>query len=89
MQGGNGGTLSEFAIEDDEYITSLRGRCAPYVDSLVIHTNKRTSIQYGGTGGSTDYKLDIQYPNQELVGFLGRSGSWLDAIGVVLVAKGT
>jgi len=88
MHGGNGGTLSEFTIEDDEYITSLSGRYDRVVNSLVIQTNKRTSSQYGGNGGSTDYKLHIQYPKQELVGFLGRSGLLLDAIGIVLVDKG-
>ena len=82
MHGGEGGTLSEFTIEDDEYITGLSGHYGQFVNSLIIHTNKRTSSQYGGSSG-TDYQY-IQYPNLELVGFLGRSGSYLDAIGYVL-----
>jgi hypothetical protein len=86
MHGGNGGTLSEFTIEDDEYITSLSGRYDRFVNSLVIGTNKRTSSQYGGTGGSSDYKLVIQ-SNQKLVGLQGRSERYLNAIGIVLAIK--
>ncbi len=88
MHGGDGGTYDEFIIDDDEYITSLGGRYAQFVNSVIIHTNKRTSSQYGGDGGSADYNnIDIQYPNQEFVGFLGRSGKFLDAIGIVLAIR--
>lgn len=89
MHGGDGGTLSEFAIEDDEYITSLIVRWTDYVRFLAIVTNKRRQ-EYGNVNiPSYEYAFDIEHPKQELVGFQGRSGLFLDAIGVMLVDKST
>jgi hypothetical protein len=81
--GGSGGRQQNtFRLDPDEYITGISGRCAKYIDSIRIHTNKRTSPTYGGSGGERDYEIDI--PNQsQAVGFTGRSGDFLDAIGLM------
>jgi hypothetical protein len=53
------------------------------VDSLRIHTNMRVTETFGGPGGGVDffYQAPIGF---SIIGFVGRSGLYLDAIGVVV-----
>ncbi len=79
--GGGGGSIRSFRLDSDEYITGLSGRYGQYVDSIQIHTNKRSSQLFGGSGGGRDYRIDVPVGNQA-VGFFGRAGNALDAIGL-------
>jgi hypothetical protein len=79
--GGNGGRAASFRLDPGEYIVGLSGRCGEYVDSLRIHTNRRTSQLFGGMGGDVEYRIDVPNGNQA-TGFMGRSGEYLDAIGL-------
>lgn len=79
--GGRGGRIAYFRLEPDEYIIGLSGRYGDHIDSLQIHTNRRNSQLFGGRGGDRSYRLDVPTGNQT-VGFIGRSGSYLDAIGL-------
>jgi hypothetical protein len=79
--GGEGGRATSFRLEQGEYIVGLSGRCGSYVDSLRIHTNRRTSQLFGGSGGERDFRIDVPDGNQA-IGFMGRSGMYLDAIGL-------
>lgn len=79
--GGDGGRAATFRLERGEYIVGLSGRCGTHVDSLRIHTNMRTSQLFGGSGGDRDFRIDIPDDNQA-TGFMGRSGTYLDAIGL-------
>jgi len=80
--GGSGGRTSTFQLADDEYITGISGRYGDSLDSIRIQTNKRTSQLYGGSGGNRDFQISIPAGNQA-VGLIGRSGEYLDAIGLV------
>jgi hypothetical protein len=80
--GGSGGNLSTFRLDPDEYITGLSGRYGKYVDSVRIHTNRRTSDVFGGRGGSRDLRVDVPSGYQG-IGFAGRAGLYLDAVGLV------
>lgn len=80
--GGSGGSTHVFRLDSDEYVTAISGRYGDTVDSMTIQTNKRSSPRFGGSGGSKDYRLEIPYGNQA-VGFLGRSGQYLDAVGLL------
>jgi hypothetical protein len=82
--GGSGGRQNIFQLASDEYIIGLSGRYGDYVDSLRIHTNRRTSPLYGGRGGNWDYRVDVASGNYA-VGFAGRAGDYLDAIGLLYV----
>lgn len=82
LRGGTGGQVNHFRLDADEYVTGISGRYGRNIDSLRIHTNKRTSPVYGGSGGSRDYRIDVPSGNQA-VGFVGRAGNYLDAIGLV------
>jgi hypothetical protein len=80
--GGTGGNVSVFRLDRDEYVIGLSGRSGERVDSLRIQTNRRTSQVFGGRGGSQDYRLDVP-AGSEAIGFTGRSGEYLDAIGLI------
>jgi hypothetical protein len=82
--GGEGGRTVIFRLEPDEYIVALSGRCGTYVDSLRIHTNRRTSELIGGRGGERDFRIDVPDGNQA-TGFMGRAGEYLDAIGLTYI----
>ncbi len=79
--GGRGGRENIFRIDSDEYITGISGRYGDTVDSMRIHTNKRTSSTFGGHGGDNDFHIDVPSGSQA-VGFVGRSGDTVDAIGL-------
>jgi hypothetical protein len=81
--GGGGGTRSVFRLGPGEYLRAVSGRYGRFVDSIRFYSNMKSSPLYGGRGGAVDfyYQAPADY---EIVGFLGRSGKFLDSIGVVL-----
>jgi hypothetical protein len=79
LHGGEGAEKKETVeLAPDEIVRSVDGRSGTYVDQLLITTNKATYGPYGGQGGSawTEDRLD------SLGGFYGRSGKYLDQIGL-------
>jgi hypothetical protein len=83
-RGGRGCQLNSFHLDLDEYIVGISGRYDAHVNSLQIHTNKRMSPLFGGSGGTQEYRIDLPAGNQA-VGFVGRSGHYLNAIGLNFV----
>ncbi len=82
--GGNGGAQSVFRLNNGEYITSMWGRYGSYVDSIQFGTSTgRSSPKYGGNGGCGNFYYSAP-AGYEIAGFYGRSGAYIDAIGVVL-----
>ncbi len=79
--GGGGGHATSFRLEPGEYIVGISGRCGTYVDSLRIHTNRRTSQLFGGGGGDREFRIEVPEGNQA-TGFTGRAGEYVDAIGL-------
>lgn len=84
--GGPGGTLSVFRLDSDEVILALSGRYGDYIDSIRIHTSKRTSPLLGGSGGRQDYRIEVP-ANSQAVGFTGRAARYLDAVGLTHVPR--
>ncbi|XP_078158831.1 horcolin-like [Carex rostrata] len=80
-----GGDLVEFNLEDSEYITSVKGhygastRGIIVLRSLKFETNMRSFGPYG-TGGELPFELPAI--SGQIIGFHGRSGWYLDALGV-------
>ena len=74
-------------LQEDEYITKISGKANNYVGSIQFHTNKgRTSNSYGtaqGQWAGTDFTLEAP-AGKQIAGFRGRSGSYIDAIGIVV-----
>jgi hypothetical protein len=87
FHGGSGGSSNVFRLEKNEYVTGISGRCGEYIDSLRIHTNKRTSALFGSSGGIQNFRIDVPSGNQAIA-FTGRSGQYLDAIGLSYASIG-
>lgn len=81
QHGGDGGALSVFHLDADEYLVGISGHTGSYIDSIQFQTNKRTSLLFGGHGGGRDFHVDVP-PNAQVMGFTGRAGEYLDAIGL-------
>ena len=81
--GGNGGYPNNLILAGDEYITEVSGKYGKFIDSLTIQTNKGQIGHWGGDGGKYDFDFAAP-PGYAIVGFYGRSGQFLDAIGVIV-----
>jgi len=82
QNGGNGGQLSVFKLQPGEYITRISGKYGAFVDSLTVYTSKGRQKRWGGTGGNAHYNY-VAPPGTKIHGFFGRSGKFVDAIGVI------
>ena len=82
QHGGDGGHLTPFVLANDEYLTGLTGRYELYIYSIVLHTNKRSSQRFGGSGGDREYSIQAG-AGQQIVGLWCRSGQFVDAIGAI------
>jgi hypothetical protein len=81
VHGGDGGSLHVFSLAPDEYFTGLSGRSGKSIHSVSIRTNKHTSQVFGGNGGASVF--DVNVPAEKAaIGFHGRCGSSLNAIGL-------
>lgn len=87
--GGLGGEHHLITFESDEYITAIGGRYGWFIDSLYIGTNKNVTPTYGGNSGEHEFHF-LAPKGQHIIGFIGRSAWYIDALGVVIrELKGT
>uniref|UniRef100_A0A7N2M424 Jacalin-type lectin domain-containing protein n=2 Tax=Quercus lobata TaxID=97700 RepID=A0A7N2M424_QUELO len=84
--GGNGGHRNDKILLDwpQEYLTSISGTVAVYSNYTVIHslrfyTNK---TEYGPYGSEKGTPFSLPMEGGVIVGFHGRAGHYVDAIGV-------
>ena len=61
--GGNGGAPHDFILDFDEYITGIKGNYGLDIETMIIVTNKRESVQYGNVHTSNAYSLSVPAPN--------------------------
>lgn len=88
IHGGKGGKQSAFTLSSNEYIVRIYGTYGSpgYIGKISFATNKgRIFGPYGkGLGGTNTSKFDYTVPTgNAVVGFTGKSGTFLNAIGVV------
>ncbi|XP_009772162.2 putative late blight resistance protein homolog R1A-10 isoform X2 [Nicotiana sylvestris] len=88
--GGNGGRINKVVIAatPSEYLTGIKGTFGCYYDHCVIKslcfiTNANNYGPFGSNAGGTPFSL-VMKEGVAIVGFHGRSGFYLDAIGVYL-----
>jgi hypothetical protein len=76
--GGAGGTLQNVVFAADEVVKRVDGRSGRLVDQLTVKTDKKTYGPYGGSGGEpfSEERLGT------VGGFLGRSGRYVDQVGL-------
>ncbi|KAJ8755864.1 hypothetical protein K2173_024409 [Erythroxylum novogranatense] len=80
---GGDGTVKITLDYPEEFLVSLRGyygnhRNSTVIKSLMFKSNRRTYGPFGREGG-TPFKLTIE--SGSVVGFMGRSGWYIDSIG--------
>ena len=87
QHGGHGGIEHTFHLNPGEYIQRIDIRYGRFVDAIKFYTNFRQSSFYGGPGGSTLISIPRpeNCPNCRAIGFHGRSGTLLDAIGIIWI----
>ncbi len=83
QHGGNGGSEVTITLGRDEQVYQVTGRSGSYVDQLTFHTrmpdgSTKEYGPYGGNGGSP-----FSIPGVD-VGFFGRSGAYLDQVGIYI-----
>lgn len=86
LHGSDSGTLQTITLERGETIEQISGKYGVTVDSILIRTNARTLGPFGGSGGAADY-IYMAPTGHEIIGFIGRSGSVVDAIGVIITSR--
>ena len=82
--GGDGGHFTVFVLANDEYLTGITGWYGSYIDSITLHTNKRTSQRFGGHGGEREYAIQAN-PGEQVIGLLCRSETFIHAIGAIIM----
>ena len=81
--GGNGGGLSTFKLQPGETIAKISGKHGSLVDSMQLLTSNGREQQWGGPGGTVRYTYSAP-PGSSIFGLFGRSGTYIDALGVIL-----
>jgi hypothetical protein len=81
--GGTGGKMDQIVIDPGDWITEVSGTYGSYVTQLTLRTQKGQVYTYGGDDGSTPFSYTIP-KGFELIGFYGRSWTYLDSIGVII-----
>lgn len=77
-----GGTKHVIQLGSNEHIIGVSGHYGWFVDSLRVHTNRRTSELFGGPGGDHSYELYAPQ-DEEVVGFFGNAAWYIDAVGIL------
>ena len=80
---GDVGKRYAFTINSpDEYITAVDVRAGGWIDAIRLHTNQKSSIWMGGTGGD-EYHLKAP-PGRNFLGLIGTSGKFVGSLGLLL-----
>jgi Jacalin-like lectin domain len=84
--GGGAGDEENISLQAGEFFTQISGRYGQFLDSLTVETSggpngPRRFGRFGGLGGSEDYEFP-EVNGQEIIGFFGRAGTLVDALGV-------
>lgn len=85
VRGGPRGKVHIVRLQPDEHVTGLSGRFGRYVRVVTVHTNKGKHGPYGTKrSDGQDRPFDLRVPEgHRVVGFRGRCGDRLDAIGLI------
>ena len=83
--GGMGGDPVSMTLDVElgEFITEVSVRSGRYLDHVRISTNLRPKGFGGGGEGGAPFTFRAP-PGQQIIGFWGRAGHFIDALGVLL-----
>lgn len=82
LHGGPGGAPRVFALQDGEHLIAMRVWSGQIVEAVQFETNRRQSPVYGNPRSAMQ-RLVVP-PGAEVVGFVGRAGLYVDALGFAL-----
>ncbi|XP_020102118.1 protein GOS9-like [Ananas comosus] len=86
--GGSGGNPTTIVFQAGEFLTAVNGTTSPFnnvanmLRSLTFVTNVR---KYGPFGVEEGTPFSVPVTNGRVVGFYGRSGVYVDALGIYLM----
>ncbi|MER5518190.1 jacalin-like lectin [Streptomyces sp. NPDC002763] len=87
VYGAGGGTRQEILLEEGEAINEVRGSQGWLVTQLSFRTNRGRSFgPFGSDRGDSDFKISGN--DHGIMGFNGRAGWFIDALGVFTAVKG-
>lgn len=83
--GGTGGDPASLTldVEQGEFITEVSGRHGQFIDAIHVRTNLRPKGFGGGGEGGAPFAFRAP-PGQQIIGFWGRAGHLIDALGILL-----
>jgi hypothetical protein len=89
--GGDGGDPRELDLAPGEFVTAISGRFGTLLDRIVIDTNRRKEALAIGANfrvlePRSPFPAAYRYEapeGAEIIGFFGRSGTFIDALGVI------
>ncbi|MFG3020747.1 jacalin-like lectin [Streptomyces sp. NPDC048254] len=88
VYGAGGGTRQEILLEEGEAINEVRGSQGWLVTQLSFRTNRGRSFgPFGSDRGDSDFKISGN--DHGIMGFNGRAGWFIDALGVFTAVKGS
>ncbi|MFZ6863077.1 jacalin-like lectin [Undibacterium sp. Ji67W] len=85
VHGGTGGDLTVITLNDDEFVNKIDIRSGSELDQITFHTSK--GVTYGPYGGSGGDPRTVDFGNDVLQYFFGRSGARIDALGFAYGTK--
>lgn len=83
-----GSPTRPLTLDTNERIVEISGTCADYIHSLKIRTSLGQELLAGTEDGSISFSYEIP-EDRRVSGFWGKSGSFLDAIGLILDPSGS
>ena len=72
--------------DPDERLLSVDVRAGAWIDAVRFHTNKKSSVWMGGSGGNL-HQLKAP-PGREIRGLFGTSGTFVTSLGAILHRSG-
>jgi hypothetical protein len=63
-------------------LLASRGTSGQYIDSLTLTMASGNCYGSFGGGGGTNFSINVD-PKRQVVGFVGRAGEYLDALGLL------
>jgi len=83
--------MHHVTLRDDEYLVGISGKCGDHLDKITFHTTNK-DYPFGGTGGDVEFYYNlsddgVSIRDIHIVGFMGRDGDVIDAIGCIFALK--
>lgn len=76
-----GDAYSDFRFNEGEYLQKMNLRCGLWLDAIQFVTSEGRKSKYFGNAYGGRYEEIAAPPGYQIIGFRGRNGAWIDALG--------